>query len=142
MRRDALQGAVVSAERLRGAVARRGRLRSAADTRESGQATVEVVALLPLLLIAGLAAAALLAAHSAGEEAGQAAEAGAVALLQGADAEAAARRALPAAARQRADITVHDRRVTVTLRPHLPLAALERPLTARETAHAGPEATP
>jgi hypothetical protein len=109
---------------------------------DAGQATVELVALFPLLLVAALAAAALLAAHSAGEQAGQAAEAGAVALLQGGDPEAAARRALPAAARPRADIVVHDQRVTVALSPHLPLGALERPLTAHATAHAGPEAAP
>jgi hypothetical protein len=47
----------------------------------NGQATVELVALLPLLLITALAAAALIAAQAAGEQAGQAAEAGAVALL-------------------------------------------------------------
>jgi hypothetical protein len=109
---------------------------------DAGQATVEVVALLPLLLVAALAAAALLAAQSVGEQAGQAAEAGAVALLQGGDPEAAARRALPAGARPHADIAVHDRSVTVTLRPRLPFGALERPLTAHATAHAGPEVAP
>jgi hypothetical protein len=102
-----------------------------------GQATVELVLLLPLLLAAALAGAALLAAHSASEQAGQAAEAGAVALLQGRDPSAAARAALPAGARHRADIVVHDRRVTVTLRPRLPVAALEPSLTAHATAAAG-----
>jgi hypothetical protein len=107
---------------------------------ETGQATVELVALLPLLLIAALAGALVLAAHAAGEQAGQAAEAGAMALLQGGDARTAARRALPEHAR--AEIAVHGRRVTVTLHPDLPLDDLERRLTARATANAGPEPTP
>ena len=107
-----------------------------------GQATVELVALLPLLLIAALAGAALVAAHTAGEHAGQAAQAGAMALLQGGDPRAAARRALPPASRPRAAIEIHGRRVTVHVRPDLSLGALERPLTGTATATAGPETTP
>jgi hypothetical protein len=109
---------------------------------QNGQATVELVALLPLLLVTALAAAALIAAHAAAEQAGQAAEAGAVALLQGDDARAAARDALPETARRRAAIAIRGHRVTVTLRPRLPLHALERRLTAHVTADAGAEATP
>ena len=109
---------------------------------QNGQATVELVALLPLLLITALAAAALIAAHAAGEQAGQAAEAGAIALLQGDDARAAARDALPQAARGRAVIAIRGHRVTVTLHPRLPLHALERRLTAHATADAGAGATP
>ena len=48
---------------------------------ETGQATVEFVALLPLVLAVALAAAAILAGHAAAEHAGQAAQAGAMALL-------------------------------------------------------------
>ncbi|HEX5622402.1 MAG TPA: hypothetical protein VFX51_28520 [Solirubrobacteraceae bacterium] len=110
--------------------------------RDEGQATVELVALLPLLLIAALAGAALVAAHSAGEQAGQGAQAGAMALLQGGDPRAAARRALPAGSRRRAAIEIHGRRVTVHIPPDLPLAALERPLVGTATASAGPETTP
>ena len=51
----------------------------------SGQATVELVALLPLAVAAGLAGATILAAQSAAEHAGQAAHAGAIALLQDRD---------------------------------------------------------
>ena len=51
---------------------------------EQGQATVEVVALLPLVVVAALAIAALLAAGQARELAGHAATAGAMAMLQGA----------------------------------------------------------
>ena len=107
---------------------------------ERGQATVEMIALLPLLLIAAFAGAVVLAAHAAGEQAGQAAEAGAVALLQGRDPRTAARHALPEHAH--ADIAVDRRRVTVTIRPALPLVSLERRLTVRATANAGPEPAP
>ncbi len=58
---------------------------------ERGQATVELAALLPLLAVVALAAYAVLAGLSAGEQAGVAAEAGAIAVLQDRDAAAAAR---------------------------------------------------
>ena len=109
---------------------------------ERGQATVELIALLPLLLVAALAGGALLAAQAAGEQAGAAAQAGAMALLQGGDPRAAATRALPATVRSRAVIRVHGRRVSVRVRPRLPIASLARPLTARATADAGPEPAP
>jgi hypothetical protein len=104
-----------------------------------GQATVELVAFLPLLLVAGLAGAAVLAAQSAGEQAGQAAHAGAMAMLQGGDPRAAARAALPAAVRARATVVVEGRRVTVRVRPRVPVAAVARHLTGEATADAGPE---
>jgi hypothetical protein len=110
---------------------------TAAD--ETGQATVEVVALLPLLLVAALTAAALLAAHAAHEQAGQAAQAGAMALLQGADPRAAARRALPPGVRGRAAVEVRGRRVTVRVRPRLPVDAVSAAMTAEVGADAGPE---
>jgi len=49
----------------------------------SGQSSVELVGLVPLLLTVGLAVSALLSAGAAEHAAGGAAEAGAVALLQG-----------------------------------------------------------
>lgn len=104
-------------------------------TSDDGQATVELVALLPLLLVVGLAAAAFVAAQSAGEQAGQAAQAGAMALLQGGDPRAAARAALPRHAH--GTITVHGHRVTVRVRPPLPLPGLAGPLTTTATADAG-----
>ena len=107
---------------------------------EAGQATVELVALVPLVLILALAAAALLAGHGAREQAGSAAQAGAMAMLQGGDPRASARRALPAGARRRAAIEIHGRRVTVRVRPRLPLVA--RAMTAEVSADAGPEASP
>ena len=107
---------------------------------ETGQATVELVALVPLALMLALAAAALLAGHGAREQAGSAAQAGAMAMLQGGDPRESARRALPAGARRRAAIEIHGRRVTVRVRPRLPLVA--RAMTAEVSADAGPEASP
>jgi hypothetical protein len=107
-----------------------------------GQATVELVALLPLLLAIGVSAAALVAGHSASEQAGLAAQAGAMAVLQGGDPQEAAERALPADLRPRATIAVEGRRVTVRLRPRLPVAAVAAAMTAEVTADAGPQAVP
>ena len=107
---------------------------------ERGQATVELAALLPLVAVIALAAYALLAGLSAGEQAGVAAEAGAIALLQDRDPAGAARAALPEAARRRATVMVAGRRVTVAVRPRVPLVA--RLLRTRVSAHAGPEPAP
>jgi hypothetical protein len=107
---------------------------------ERGQATVELAALLPLVAVIALAGYALLAGLSAGEQAGVAAEAGAIALLQDRDPAVAARAALPEATRRRAAVTVAGRRVTVAVRPRVPLVA--RLLRTRVSAHAGPEPAP
>ena len=107
---------------------------------ERGQATVELAALLPLAAVIALAAYALLAGLSAGEQAGVAAEAGAIALLQDRDPAVAARAALPERVRRRAAVTVAGRRVTVAVRPRVPLVA--RLLRTRVSAHAGPEPAP
>jgi hypothetical protein len=109
---------------------------------EAGQATVELVGFLPLLMAVALAAAALLAGHGAAEQAGQAAQAGAMALLQGGDPREAARRALPGGVRGRASIDVAGRRVTVSVRPRLPIEPLAAAMTAEVTADAGPEPPP
>jgi hypothetical protein len=108
--------------------------------RESGQATVELVALLPVLLLVVLAAAAVVAGHGAREQAGHAAQAGAMAMLQRGDPSESARRALPAGVRRRARVEIHGRRITVRVRPPLPLVA--RAMTAEVTADAGPEPGP
>jgi hypothetical protein len=104
-----------------------------------GQSTVELVAFLPLVLAAGLAGATILAAQAAEEHAGQAAMAGAMALLHGSEPRGAAASALPAGARRRATILVRGRRVIVRVRPSLAPAALADRLTAVATADAGPE---
>ena len=107
---------------------------------EHGQATVELAALLPLLAVVALAAYGTLAGLAAGEQAGVAAEAGAIAVLQDRDAAEAARAALPEAVRRAAHVRVRGRLVTVAVRPRVPLVA--RLLRARVSAHAGPEPAP
>jgi hypothetical protein len=76
----------------------------------------------------------LLSAGAAERAAGGAAEAGAVALLQGRDPEAAARAALPGWPRERTRIGVAGRRVTVRVTPRGPLGPR---LRASVTADAG-----
>jgi hypothetical protein len=105
-----------------------------------GQSSVELVALLPLVIVLGVAAFTLLSARSAADQAVAAAQAGAMALLQDADPAEAARAALPEPVRGRATISVSGRRVRVTVRPRGPLPALVRSLEASSIADAGPEA--
>jgi hypothetical protein len=112
--------------------------RSAA--RDRGQATVELVGLLPLVAAVGLAAYTAIAAQAAHEQAGEAAHAGAIATLQDRDARAAAREALPPAARSHSAIALAGRRITVRVRPGVPLLATR--LEATSTADAGPEPGP
>jgi len=77
---------------------------SSAGHRERGTASVELVAVIPFLLLAVLAAIQIaLAGHSLWS-AGVAARAGARAALVGADATAAARRALPPSLRSGAEV--------------------------------------
>jgi hypothetical protein len=106
---------------------------------EHGQSSVELIALLPLTLVLGLAILALLSARSAAGEAAAAAQAGAMAALQDADPTAAARAALPGEARKRATIRVYGRRISVTVRPAHEPGILAGALTATASADAGPE---
>jgi len=105
---------------------------------EGGQASLEIVILAPLLVVLGLAVAQLLAAGAAGELADHAAEAAAVAVLQGSDPEAAARDALPGWTRERVAVRVQGRRVHVRLEPPSPIPALAELLAASREADAGP----
>jgi hypothetical protein len=101
-----------------------------------GQASVELVALLPLVLAAGLAAAQLLAVGYSSVLAGNAAEAAALALAGGGDPRAAAQRALPGWSRARISVAGGD--VKVELRPPTLLRALTGQLEV--TAEAAVEA--
>ena len=74
------------------------------NRREGGTASVELVAVVPLLLLAVLVAAQIGCAGYAAWSAGVAARAGARAALVGGDPEAVARRALPAAMRAGAEV--------------------------------------
>lgn len=106
-------------------------------TGERGQATVELVGALPLVVLVAVAAGQLLAAGAAREAAAGAAEAGAVALLQGGDAERAAGDALPGWSKGRDTIDVAGRRVRVRVRPRVVLPGLEGMVGADEIADAG-----
>jgi hypothetical protein len=107
--------------------------------REDGQATVELVAALPALMLAGLLALQLLATGYALTLADGAAEAGALALVAGRPAEDAARDALPGWAEDRIEVAVRGGRVTVRLRPPSPIAALADRLVVTSSAAARPK---
>ena len=95
---------------------------------ERGQAAVELLGAVPVVVFLGLAVAQLLAAGYAAVLAGNAAEAGALALAGGADAEASVRNALPGWGRAGASVRVDGGRVTVRLRPPALLDAVAREL--------------
>ena len=103
-----------------------------------GQASVELLGILPLALLIALAIAQFLAAGSARELAGNAAEAGAAALLQGTDPTEAARNALPGWSRDRATIDNAGRRVDIHLRPRTVIPLVANHLEAHASADAGP----
>lgn len=105
---------------------------------EAGQSTVELVAALPALLLAGLVALQLLVTGYALTLADGAAEAGALALASGRPAVAAARDALPGWAENDVDVSVQGGRVTVRLRPPSPLPAIADRLAVTSSATARP----
>jgi hypothetical protein len=88
---------------------------------ERGQAQVELLGAVPVVLVLGLVLMQALAVGYSSVLAGTAAEAGALALAGGRDARAGARDALPGWSRARARVRVRDGRVRVTLRPPGPL---------------------
>ena len=104
---------------------------------ERGQATVELVALLPLLLAIAFGVTQVLAAGAARELAGTAAEAGAVALMQGKDPVAAARDALPGWSRDRLRVKVEGKAVHVEVEPVSLVPRLARAMTAHSVARTG-----
>jgi len=105
---------------------------------ERGQASVELVAALPALLLAALVALQLLAAGYALTLADGAAEAGALALASGGSAADAARAALPGWAEDDVVVAVRGGRVTVRLRPPSPLRFLADRLAVTSSASARP----
>jgi len=106
---------------------------------EEGQSTVELVAALPALLLAGLLALQLLATGYTLTLADGAAEAGALALAAGKPTVAAARDALPDWAEDDVDVSVEGGRVTVRLRPPSPLPALADRLAVTSSAAVRPK---
>lgn len=105
---------------------------------ESGQASVELVAALPALLLAALVALQLLAAGYAVTLADGAAEAGALALASGGSAADAARGALPGWAEDGVAVSVRGGTVSVRLRPPSPFAVLADHLAVTSTASVRP----
>ncbi len=105
---------------------------------EVGQSTVELVAGLPALLLAGLIALQLLVAGYALVLADGAAEAGALALASGEPAREAVRAALPGWAEDEIGLSVSGGRVTVSLRPPSPLPGIAERLAVTSSAFARP----
>jgi hypothetical protein len=94
--------------------------------------------MLPLLVAVALAVGQVLAAGVARELAADAAQAGAMAIVQGSDPRAAARAAVPGWSRGGMAVSVDGRDVAVTLRPPSPLPAVADLLAAHADASAGP----
>jgi hypothetical protein len=111
---------------------------SAAMDREGGQASVELVAALPALLLAGLISLQLLSVGYSMTAADGAAEAGALALASVTPAARASRAALPDWPREDVEVSIGGGRVTVRLRPPSPLAAIGELLAVSSTAAARP----
>jgi hypothetical protein len=103
-----------------------------------GQSTLETVAVLPLMIAVALAVGHVLAAGLAHELTGHAAEAGAIALIRGGDAEESVKAALPEWADDRVEVRVRDRRVRVRLEPPSVIPGAADLLASAETADAGP----
>jgi hypothetical protein len=105
---------------------------------ERGQATVELLAAIPLLLVAGAIALQLLLAGYALTLADGAAEAGALALAAGRPVRSAAEGSLPSWAKGSAEIGVHGGEVTVRLAPPSLLAAVGDRLAVTSSSFARP----
>jgi len=93
-----------------------------------GQASVELIAGLPALLLAGIVALQLLAVGYSLTLADGAAEAGALAVAVGHPAVSAVDEALPGWAEKRVGIEVDGGRVSVRLRPPSPIPGLSERL--------------
>lgn len=109
------------------------------DAGEAGQSTVELVAALPMLLLAGLLALQLLVAGYALTLADGAAEAGALALASGRPVANAARAALPGWAKDDVDVSTSGGRVIVRLRPPSLLKVVSDRLAVTSSAAARPK---
>lgn len=102
-----------------------------------GQASLEVVALAPVVVAVALGVLQLLAAGAAAEFADHAAEAAGIALIQRSAPARAARDAVPGWARSGMRVSVRGARVRVTVRPPSPSRTIGRLLTSSAEADAG-----
>jgi len=107
--------------------------------REAGQATIEMLAAIPLLLVAVAVALQLLLCGYALTLADGAAEAGALALAAGRPARPAVEDSLPAWARSRTEIAVRGGEVTVRLRPPSLLGPIADRLAVTSRSYARPK---
>ena len=105
---------------------------------DAGQATVEVIAGVPVLAIGALVALQLCAVAFTLHLADGAAEAGALAVAAGEPAAAAARSALPGWASDDVSVEESAGRVRVEVRPPAPLPAIADALSVVSTAWARP----
>src|SRR5262245_3360576 len=112
--------------------------RRAERSGSQGQASLELLAGLPALVLAAAVALQLLLVGYSVTVVDGAAEAGAIAGAAGEDAGRAAREALPAWARDRASVTASEGRVRVELRPPAPLASLADALAVQSEAWSRP----
>jgi hypothetical protein len=103
---------------------------------EDGQATVELVAGVPALILAALICLQLLAAGYALTLADGAAEAGALALAEGGSAAEAARESLPGWADHNVSVAVEGEEVIVHLRPPSPFGTIADHLAVTSMASA------
>lgn len=122
------------------AVRRTDAVRQATAT-DGGQASVEVVALAPLVVVLVLALVVAVQAYRAREAAVVGTHAGAVAALVGRDPIAAAREAAPGIARTRVEVRRDGRRITVRVRAEGP-RALVRAFDAEQAVTLPPEVGP
>lgn len=107
-------------------------------SRDVGQATVEALVAIPVLLLAGAIALQLLLCGYALTLADGAAEAGALALAAGRPAKVAVEDSLPSWARDRVGLAVHGGEVTVRLRPPSLLGEVAERLTVTSKSFARP----
>lgn len=105
---------------------------------QRGQATVELLAAIPLLFAAAAIALQLLLTGYTLTLADGAAEAGALALAAGGPARSAAEESLPAWAQGRAEIAVRGGEVTVRLVPPSPIAPIADRLAVTSSSFARP----
>lgn len=103
-----------------------------------GQASVELLAGVPLLLLVALIGLQLLAAGYSLTLADGAAEAGALALSSRRPVLPAVRESLPGWAKERIGVRIAGGRVSVSLQPPSPLPALGRALTVESEAWSRP----
>lgn len=101
---------------------------------ERGQASVEVVATIPALLVVGVLCLQLLATGYSLTLVDGAAEAGALALAADLPAQPAVEAALPGWARDRVELDRDGGRLTIGLRPPSPFAAVGRALEVSSSA--------